>query len=64
MTQRKYMARARVHHDAAAVIHKAVMSGLGHSEQEHDEEGQVPTFGRLSGAFHGLETNSTPDRSR
>ncbi|MGW4366677.1 site-specific integrase [Nocardia takedensis] len=60
MTQRKYMARARVHHDAAAVIHDAVMSGFGPS----GSDGQVPSFGRLSGAFPGLDKKSTPGRSR
>ncbi|WP_431962951.1 hypothetical protein [Nocardia sp. bgisy134] len=64
MTQRKYMARGRVHHDAAVVIHSAVMGGLGHREQDSDGAGQISTFERLSGAIRGLETNSAPDRVR
>ncbi|WP_378738892.1 tyrosine-type recombinase/integrase [Nocardia brasiliensis] len=64
MTQRKYMERGRVHHGAAAVIHNAVMAGLGHGEDDQDAEGRVPTFGRLTGDFRGLETNSAPDRER
>ncbi|WP_433679983.1 site-specific integrase [Nocardia sp. CA-119907] len=63
MTQRKYMARGRVHHGAAAVIHNAVMGGFGHTEQEQEAEGPTPTFGRLSGEFRGLNTSAAPDRA-
>ncbi|MFE3796971.1 site-specific integrase [Nocardia tengchongensis] len=47
MTQRKYMARGRVHHHAAAILHE-VVTGSNTGDQGHDGNGRAPTFVRLS----------------
>lgn len=49
-------------HGAAAVIHKAVMSGLGISDHNDDETGRHRLFGRLTGTFQGLDTKTAPDQ--
>ncbi|MFG3618071.1 tyrosine recombinase XerC [Nocardia sp. NPDC047654] len=64
MTQRKYMARGRVHHDAAAVVHKAVMDGLRADDRTWDGSGRRAPFRTLSGRFPGSDTNSAPDPAR
>ncbi|MEV4207536.1 site-specific integrase [Nocardia salmonicida] len=48
MTQRKYMRRGKVHHDAAAVIHDAVMGGKGPAD------GRIPTRGDFSETFRNF----------
>lgn len=62
MTQRKYMARGRVHHDAAALVHHAVMGGRNDDEQDRAGSGRARNLWTLSGQFGGPETNSAPDR--
>ncbi|MFC9436732.1 tyrosine recombinase XerC [Nocardia sp. NPDC057030] len=59
MTQRKYMARGRVHHEAAAVFHDAVTNGSGH---DHDANGHGATFRRLFVDLGGSGTSSAPDQ--
>ncbi|MEU1205534.1 tyrosine-type recombinase/integrase [Nocardia sp. NPDC005825] len=44
MTQRKYMARGRVHHNAAAILHKVVTG----PNADDDGNGRAPTFARFS----------------
>ncbi len=63
MTQRKYMARGRVHHTAAAVVHSAVMAGLGKPAQDDAAIGRDATFLRLSCEFGGRGTKMAPDRA-
>ncbi|MFB8007535.1 tyrosine recombinase XerC [Nocardia sp. NPDC056000] len=63
MTQRKYMARGRVHHDAAALLHNAVVGGLVDlDDQGHPENGRTPSLWTLNGQFRGSGTTSAPDR--
>ncbi|MBF6418634.1 hypothetical protein IU436_07090 [Nocardia farcinica] len=64
MTQRKYMARGRVHHDAAAVVHKAVMDGLRADDRTWDGNGPRAPFRTLSGRFPGSDTNPAPGPAR
>ncbi|WP_244976185.1 site-specific integrase [Nocardia huaxiensis] len=50
MTQRKYMARGRVHHNAAELLHQAVMNGTDESlDQDRDEKERAPTSWTLPG---------------
>lgn len=63
MTQRKYMARGRVHHTAAAVVHGAVMAGLGKQAQDDAAVGRDATFLRLSCEFGGRGSKMAPDRA-
>ncbi|GAB4587890.1 site-specific integrase [Nocardia sp. IFM 10818] len=50
MTQRKYMARGRVHHNAAALLHDAVMNEPNDStDEDHDENQRARSFWTLSG---------------
>ncbi|WP_435874193.1 hypothetical protein [Nocardia fluminea] len=48
MTQRKYMRRGKVHHDDVAVIHDAVMGGMG------PNAGRIPTRGDFSETFRNF----------
>ncbi|WP_225727178.1 MULTISPECIES: tyrosine-type recombinase/integrase [unclassified Nocardia] len=63
MTQRKYMARGKVHHHAAAAMHRAVLGPDNADDEDHDGNGRARTFVRLSCDFPGLNTNSAPDRA-
>ncbi|MFE3254336.1 tyrosine-type recombinase/integrase [Nocardia sp. NPDC059229] len=62
MTQRRYMARGRIHHQAAALVHDAVMSGADNAGQDQDENGRARSFWTLSRQSPDPGTNSAPDR--
>ncbi|MFE5284670.1 hypothetical protein ACFRAQ_06820 [Nocardia sp. NPDC056611] len=47
MTQRKYMARGKVHHGAAAILHEAA-GCTNPADHDHDGNGSMPSFVRLS----------------
>ncbi|WP_338773312.1 tyrosine-type recombinase/integrase [Nocardia vulneris] len=65
MTQRKYMARGRVHHAAAAVFHNAVMNGADTvDDQDHGDHEPAATFRRLSVDSRQPGTSPAPDRER
>ncbi|WP_433679942.1 hypothetical protein [Nocardia sp. CA-119907] len=62
MTQRKYMRRGKVHHEAAKVINAAVVEGFRNgTTQDHDPTGRNATLRRLFYDSEGSGTISAPD---
>ncbi|MFF0458337.1 tyrosine recombinase XerC [Nocardia africana] len=62
MTQRRYMRRGKVHHEAAAVINDAVLGGLrARLEAGADGDGRSATLRRLFYESEGSGTNPAPD---
>ncbi|MEG8184290.1 tyrosine-type recombinase/integrase [Nocardia terpenica] len=65
MTQRKYMRRGKVHHEAAAVINDAVVDGLQNgTDQDQAESAREATLRRLFYKSEGPGTSSAPDHVR
>ncbi len=63
MTQRKYMRRGKVHHDAAAVINSAVVSGMRDGAAVDPVKfGRAATNLRFIYDSGGPDTNAAPDR--